>query len=213
MKKLFIFFVFLWQWNSLGAAQRPPNYYQTDTLSSLRQSLDSLRHEVENHESEIRMAEERSNNQEATISSMRQQLMDATQANKELLKGSTTSVENKISTLDGLNKGIASDLGQLKTHANETSTALTQYKQKIAELEKTVSQLSQNIEHLQSALRSLTEAMGSGAVADSSKGYKVKAGDSLEKIAKTHNTTIKALKELNNLSSDRIVIGQTLQIP
>jgi LysM repeat protein len=203
--------------DTANAAQRPPNnYYQTDTNTAVREmrdSLDALRHEVNNHETEIRMAEERSNNQEATISSMRQQLLDSTQSNKELLKGNTTSIDGKIANIETINKGLIGDLGQLKTHANDTSTVLAEYKKKIAELEKTVSQLSQNIEHLQTALRSLTEAVAGPSTVDSGKIYRVKSGDSLEKIARAHNTTIKAIKELNKLSHDRIVIGQTLQIP
>jgi LysM repeat protein len=210
-------FVFCLQFtNAVNAAQRPPSYYQTDTNTAVREmrdSLDALRHEVNNHETEIRMAEERSNNQEATISSMRQQLLDSTQSNKELLKGNSTSIDGKIVNIETINKGIIGDIGQLKTHANDTSTVLAEYKKKISDLEKTVSQLSQNIEHLQAALRSLTEAVAGPSTVDSGKTYRVKSGDSLEKIARAHNTTIKAIKELNKLSHDRIVIGQTLQIP
>lgn len=43
--------------------------------------------------------------------------------------------------------------------------------------------------------------------------YQVKAGDSLWRIANNHNTTVAKLKKLNNLSSDRIKIGQILQVP
>ncbi|MDN3505902.1 MAG: LysM peptidoglycan-binding domain-containing protein [Simkaniaceae bacterium] len=45
------------------------------------------------------------------------------------------------------------------------------------------------------------------------KTYKVKSGDSLWKIARDHNTTIKALLEANDLHSDRLNIGQTLTLP
>jgi LysM repeat protein len=43
--------------------------------------------------------------------------------------------------------------------------------------------------------------------------YLVKSGDSLSRIAKTHGTTIKALKLANNLSTDRISVGEQLKIP
>lgn len=43
--------------------------------------------------------------------------------------------------------------------------------------------------------------------------YEVKKGDTLEKIAKAHGTTIKALTEANNLASDRLQIGQKLALP
>lgn len=43
--------------------------------------------------------------------------------------------------------------------------------------------------------------------------YLVKSGDTLSRIAKTHHTTIRALKSANRLTSDRIVVGEKLQLP
>lgn len=44
-------------------------------------------------------------------------------------------------------------------------------------------------------------------------GYRVNRGDSLWSIARRHSTTVDALKELNNLRSERIVAGQVLSVP
>jgi LysM repeat protein len=43
--------------------------------------------------------------------------------------------------------------------------------------------------------------------------YVVKSGDSLSRIARTHRTTVKAIKAANGLTSDRIVVGQNLKLP
>ena len=43
--------------------------------------------------------------------------------------------------------------------------------------------------------------------------YIVKSGDSLYKIANQYNTTVNELKQLNNLSSNLLSIGQVLKIP
>lgn len=43
--------------------------------------------------------------------------------------------------------------------------------------------------------------------------YVVKRGDTLWSIARTFNTTVDAIKRVNNLSSDILTIGQTLVIP
>ena len=43
--------------------------------------------------------------------------------------------------------------------------------------------------------------------------YTVKPGDSLYKIAKNYNTTVNALIEVNNLTSNTLSIGQVLNIP
>lgn len=43
--------------------------------------------------------------------------------------------------------------------------------------------------------------------------YTVKSGDTLTKIAKSHGTTVKALRSANNLKTDRIKVGDKLIIP
>ncbi len=43
--------------------------------------------------------------------------------------------------------------------------------------------------------------------------YAVKSGDSLSSIAKKYGTTVKALRTLNNLTSDMIKVGQKLKLP
>ena len=43
--------------------------------------------------------------------------------------------------------------------------------------------------------------------------YTVKKGDTLYSIAKTYDTTVDAIKELNNLTSNTLSINTTLQIP
>ena len=43
--------------------------------------------------------------------------------------------------------------------------------------------------------------------------YLVRSGDSLTRIAKTHGTTVKALKLANSVANDKIVVGEQLKIP
>ncbi|HEY1789226.1 MAG TPA: LysM peptidoglycan-binding domain-containing protein [Verrucomicrobiae bacterium] len=43
--------------------------------------------------------------------------------------------------------------------------------------------------------------------------YLVKSGDTLSRIAKSHRTTIKALRAANHLDDDRISVGEKLNLP
>lgn len=197
-------------------------------VREMRGMVDEMRHRLNNHESEIRMYEDKLENLETIIESVRDQLNDSSKAHKEQLKGSSSSLDSRITALEASAKGLADDMRQFKTHANESATALAGYKQKIEELAKSIDQQNQNIEHLQAAMRSLMLALNSDAPAPSKSSsasvdpsamgtssitYRIKAGDSLEKIARSHQTTVQAIKELNGLSSDRIVVGKVLFIP
>lgn len=50
-------------------------------------------------------------------------------------------------------------------------------------------------------------------ITDTNVTYVVKKGDTLYSIASNNNTTVNALKELNNLKSDTLSIGELLKIP
>jgi len=43
--------------------------------------------------------------------------------------------------------------------------------------------------------------------------YRVKSGDSLDRIAKENNTTVQAIRDANQLKNDTIRIGQELKLP
>ncbi len=45
------------------------------------------------------------------------------------------------------------------------------------------------------------------------KTYTVKSGDTLTKIAADFKTTVRAIRTANNLTTDRITVGQKLKIP
>jgi len=52
-----------------------------------------------------------------------------------------------------------------------------------------------------------SEGAGAGQI------YTVKSGDSLSKLATEFGVTVKALRSANNLTTDKIVVGQKLKIP
>lgn len=205
-------------------------YYQDPNAGLLRQmrdTIEDLRHEVNNHEAEIREYDEKLKNFDTIIESVRDQLSDSNKVYREQLKGSTASLESRIISLETTTKGLVTDLRQFKTHSNETSTVLAHYKQKLIDLEKNIEQQNQNIGHLQAAMGALMEALqgkpqssakpameGVNSISSSTdRSYKVKSGDSLEKIARNYQVSIQSLKEANGLTADKIVVGKTLIIP
>lgn len=220
LKGLAVFLLLTFSCHLVAAPK--PRYYDDQTGTSIREmraTLDDLRHEVNNHEIEIKTYEEKIGGLESIIDSLRQHSSDTATAHKDALKNSSATLEMKLNSLDTLSKGLVADLKQFKNHANETAAALAQYKTKMIELEKIVDVQNQNIDNLQNAVRSLSDLLQikSGLTANSSvesgKKYKVVSGDSLEKIAKKNQTSIQAIKDLNGLNNDKIIVGQTLLMP
>jgi len=60
---------------------------------------------------------------------------------------------------------------------------------------------------------SSSAVQATAAVSGSTGDYVVKSGDSLSRIAQRNGTTVKALKETNNLKNDKLVVGQKLVLP
>ena len=78
----------------------------------------------------------------------------------------------------------------------------------------TVSELKQ-LNNLTSNLLSIGQVLRlpTTTATPTNKTYTVKSGDSLYSIAKAYNTTVSELKQLNNLTSNLLSIGQVLRLP
>ncbi|QLH36442.1 MAG: hypothetical protein HWD61_10145 [Parachlamydiaceae bacterium] len=98
--------------SSLEAA--PRRTYEDPTSSTalreMRALLDDLRHQVNNHEIEIKTYDEKVQNLESIIDSLRQQTADSAQAHKDALKDSSVSLDSKINSLEITTKGLVADL-------------------------------------------------------------------------------------------------------
>lgn len=169
--------------------------------------IDSLKNQLSNNEAELSALQQKLENFHVILENLQDQLQEQGKGQKEQLKKDTASLDIKIVSLENMAKSLAADLKQLQTHANETAQSLQAMKQKLGEQ-------NSNLENLQSVIQTLMDALQVKAeIPVSGKGYKVKAGDSLEKIARAHGTTVQAIKTLNGMSADKIVVGKTLQIP
>ena len=152
------------------------------------------------------------------IEGVRDHIEDISKAQKDQFKSNASTLEGKISSLEQIIKNMTADLKKLQSHANDTSSTLQMIKQKLADWDQQIQTQNDNLKNMQAALQTLMEAFQvkmdiPSSLGSNPKSYKVKNGDTLEKIAKAHGTTIQAIKDLNNLKTDRIVVGKTLQLP
>lgn len=213
---------------SYTVARPAPGEDLTSVLRQLKTGLADLKHEMGNHESEIRIFENKLQSQESAFEHLRQQLSEDVESQRDFVRASNINLEGKTETLDqsirnmeALIRSLMADFRQMKTQANESVTALGQYKQKISELESLLQTQSQHMRNLEAALQSMMEVWQAKEAAreiahkssEALKTYKVQPGDSLEKIARGQKISVQALRDANQLNNDRIIVGQTLKIP
>lgn len=200
MKALVGFLIGVSCFSPLSANQRA--YYPPSN------PIDHLKNQVNNHDVELRVLQQKTESF--------QEILENLYEKNEQGKQEASSLEIKLASLENAVKHLAADIKQLQTHANDTGTSLQGMKQKLGEGEQKLLLQNSNIENLQSALQTIIEALQVKTElphAATGKPYKVKPGDSLEKIAKAHGKTVQAIKDLNGMSSDKIIVGKTLQIP
>ena len=212
------------------SASRPsPGDDLNNALRQLKIGLADLKHEMQNHEAEIHIFDNKLQSQEANFEHLRQQLIDDLQSQRDFARASSINLEGKVKALDqsmnnieAMVRGLTNDLRQIKTQSNDSVAVLGQYKQKIAELDNLLQAQSQHMQNLEAALQAMMEVWQAKETAkeiankgssEGEKTYKVQAGDSLEKIARANKISVQALRDANQLTNDRILVGQTLKIP
>lgn len=194
--------------SSLVAAPNQRRYESDD----LRTAVVNMQHEVGNQQVEMTVFEERLNTLDTSLDTIRQDLLALKQQNKDKLSLAAQDTDARIGSLDLSTKGAVADLKVLKAQLNETTTALGQFKSRLTALEKILEGQNQNIDALQAAMRSLAEALQIKEGIKATKQYVVKSGDALEKIARANQMSIEEIKELNGLTSNKIIIGQKLLV-
>ncbi|HNA62095.1 MAG TPA: LysM peptidoglycan-binding domain-containing protein [Rhabdochlamydiaceae bacterium] len=147
-------------------------------IEEMRTEIADLRHAVHGAEVEIKLLEDR---------------LEAQDLSKD---------DKKIAALEKTVEKMSADLRSLMAYATQTTASLSQYRDRITELDRKLEEIGKLRSTLSQISRSSQEKI-----------YRVKPGDSLEKIARQHSISIEALKRENNLNSDRINIGQELKIP
>lgn len=149
------------------------------TLHEVQTNLDDLRHDISCFKAELQIIDGRIKYSENALVALKQEQAQQIAALEKRWNGVEKNQKSE-------------EMQKLLAHANETTLALTQFKDRIEELESEI---------LMKGIKPKQET------------YTVRPGDSLEKIARSHNTSVEKVKKLNNLQNDRIRPNQELAIP
>ena len=186
------------------------------TLHEVHTNIDDSRHDINCLQTEMQIFDSKMKHQENAVSTLKKQWLEKYQIRLDKLDKLLVETTKELQKLQTKEKNVSDDIRQLSSHANETTSALTQYKNRINELEKEIFSQNKKLEEvaklnatLQTVMKSLREVAG----IKNANVYKVKSGDSLEKIAKMYKVSVEEIKKENHLDQDLIVIGQELIIP
>ncbi|MBY0529273.1 MAG: LysM peptidoglycan-binding domain-containing protein [Rhabdochlamydiaceae bacterium] len=198
MKHLSLFFICITALScasQLNARQYKP--YTDSILDELRLELSDVKHELKSALVDLNILDEK----------VRKQESPKTQPHLKTDSAQLTALEHRLTQLEKLLDKAVADLRFLNSNTNKAL-------QKIQDLENELSQHDQKLDEvnkLKGTLTSISKAIGAPAQSAES-SYRVKAGDSLEKIARAHKISVESLKKLNQLQSDKIIIGQELKV-
>jgi len=184
------------------------------TLHEVQTNLDDLRHDLNCFKTDLQIIDGKVGNQENQLEGVKQKQTTQTLTMVDTLSERIRELESKMSQVDKSQMAEISDLEKLSFHAKETNTSLAQYKEKLVEIETKVIAQNRRFDEVKK-LKDTLDAIAASLKMNNEGfySYKVRAGDSLEKIAKINKITVDQLKKVNNLAEDLIVIGQELKIP
>ena len=182
------------------------------TIHEVQTNLDDLRHDTNCFETEIQILDGRIKCFENALASLKSQEIERQQSKIDQISHQLLTLERKWSAFEKKQDASKDGMEHLSVHAKETTMALSQFKTRIEEIEAEVLSQSRRLEAL-AKLKGNIETLTKALKVDGQKIYKVRAGDSLEKIAKAHKTDVATLKQLNHLNQDLIVVDQELRVP
>lgn len=196
----------------LKSSPREEKHQLELTLHGLQTNLDDQRRDLNCFQTELQILDGRIKYYENALANLKQDELESHQSKLEQIQEQMQSLEKKIAGFEQLQSGEIKDLQQLLSHANETTAILSQYKERIVELEQDIRQQNKRFEEiakLKTQFDNIAKRLGQATA----KMHKVRPGDSLEKIAKLYKTSVDRIKKENNLEQDMIVVGQELRIP
>ncbi|MES2273383.1 MAG: LysM peptidoglycan-binding domain-containing protein [Chlamydiota bacterium] len=184
------------------------------TLHEVQTNLDDLRHDIHSYQTEIQILDGRIKYYENALTCLKQQDIEKQYVKIDQLSEQLHALEKKWNIFENWQNEESGNLKQLLFHSKETTAALSQFKDRIQELEQDILLQNRRFEELAKLKGTIeTLAKGGRSSGDAAKIYKVRSGDSLEKIARFHKVPVERIKKLNGLDQDLIVIGQELKIP
>lgn len=198
--------------------QRPGPKEKLSHLSyrELKIEVDDLKYSLDHKRVESQILQERvdalTKDLQTAVAGLEERKKLVKQSDQDLIR----SLQNQMVDSFERQKTMNADIAVLSRTLNEAIKSLQDLQTKMQEMQKIAEKRQEQVED---KLKQTRQALGSVLNLIESQqeagfhSYVVKEGDSLEKIARKHQTSVDILKKINDLDTDLIVIGRELKLP
>lgn len=204
----------MWQWifplilAALPLDARPKSgYYTNPDVDELRIEIDDLKHALHGAQVELDLLNQRVQKQDAAL--LKKNNLPVKK--DDPLTTQVIALEKKVFQLEKTLGKAADDLRTLNASVNQTLSKIQHLELGLSTHDKRLDEVSK----LKGTLTSISKAIAQKpeSTPEAEKIYFVKAGDSLEKIARVHHISVENIRQLNHLTKDKIIVGQELKLP
>ena len=163
MKKVLLFFIpfFLTGCGATMMGNSKNSQHQAEmALHKARTDVEELRCDLNSVQAQVLILENKLGNQELALTSFKQELMGAQQSKLDELTQAVTQLEKHYKQMHKQQKDVLSDLQGLAAGSGDMQAALSQYKEKMTEVEHNIAAQSKKIEEI-SKLKKTVEDLAS----------------------------------------------------
>ncbi len=194
---------------SITSSPKEDKHKMEMALHKVRTDIEDVKHDLNTYQIEHHIIEGKIIDLENSITSLTDNKVESQRSQLQQLAQDFAQIGKKISQLTKKQENLIADIRQLTVHANDTTTALQQYKDKISEFEKNILLQNEHISELNKIKKSLTKISSKKDL----KKYVVKQGDTLKELAINFKSSVDEIQTLNDLDDDLIKIGQEIMVP
>lgn len=178
-------------------------------IEEMRQEIADVKHELRLAQVALQILDEKCQSQDQHLTALKVKNPKWDQLSMQL-----SLVEKRLVQMEKFQEKVVLDLRHLSAHTEQHQLKIEDYEKEIAFQKRRLDEVGK----LKNTLNSISQAVQQKnqekpASFSGEKKHKVRPGDSLEKISRQYGVSVTALKRENRLSSDRIQIGQELEIP
>ncbi len=208
MKRVLPFCLLLASCSNLVVSQKSEKQQMEFSVQKLKNEIEDLKQDMKTYQIEVGILEGKIMNHEEDLNSLQVHDLPGKGGLRSLDSG--TLNEKKILEIERTLDHLVKRFERVELESKEIAKVVGSYKQKFHEMEKYLQAQTDSLQEIGRIRQSLKEIREDSAEFIT---YRVRAGDSLEKIARQFGTTLEQLKKINQLHNDLILVGQEIRVP